>query len=891
MADLVSEVPHDSALSLAAPPTRLAESPAPGGDACVHELVLANARLRPDAVALASGDSVLTYAALARRACRLAARLRALGVGPDVPVGLCMDRSPELAVGALAILSAGGAYVAMDVSYPEERLAFMVADSAAPVVLTRRPLVPRLRGCAAALVALDDPDAASEEGGDLKRDDPPRVSPGSLAYVIYTSGSTGTPKGVMIEHGSLANLVRWYIKAFGVTAADRASQMASPGFDATVLELWPYLVAGASVRFPADAIRTDVPALLDWLCQERITIGFLPTPLAEVALDLPWPETTTLRLLLTGGDMLHKHPRADLPFVLVNNYGPTENTVIATSGIVPAVDADLAAAPAPRPPSIGRPIPGCRAVVVDGELRRVAPGSPGELLLGGPGLARGYLNRPELTASRFVEDPLAGEPGGRLYRTGDLVRELPDGELEFLGRLDDQVKIRGYRIEPAEIAAALDRHPDVAGSAVTAPERPNGERRLVAYVVPGGHRPEPDELRRHLERLLPAYMVPAAFVYLSELPLTPNGKVDRAALPRPPAAERTAAGAPRSELEREIGVVVAELLGLEQVCVDQEFFELGGHSLMAAQLVARIRDRYAVDIALISIFQAGTVAGLAAAVEHLVKTGEDPFAAVGAPLDVLAQRSGTRPVLFFIVSDESGLTALHHFIRALGEDQPVVGLVPPRRNRRFERDVDVTGLAERQVAAIRQRQPHGPYCLCGHSLGGLLAYEAAGQLRDQGEQVAWVGLIDTMVPAASRAVLARQRRLSERLRRLRSRAGTIGLAATLRETGKRRADRLRASLGLPLSPDQFDHPGADMLTVGYRVVGHDAPLDVFGTSAGRQKAGSSAMGWEGLHRGPLQWHPVSGDHHTVLHQPATEAVQLFARRLFEAQGRWAAEGR
>jgi len=842
-------------------------------DACVHDLVRARARSCPAAVALTARGRVVTYGTLEREAVRLAGRLRSLGVGPEVPVGLCVERSPALAVGALGILSAGGAYVALDASYPEDRLEFMLRDSGAPIVVTQAGLAPRLGACAAAKVLLDE-DAGPPADGRGPRG---HVTSDNLAYIIYTSGSTGRPKGVMIEHGSLMNLVRWYLEAFAVTAADRASQVVSPAFDAAVMELWPPLVAGASVHFADESIRADPGALCDWLVDESVTIAVLPAPLAEMALDLPWPSTTRLRTLLTGGDVLHRHPPPGLPFAFVNSYGPTEGTVVATS-IVLAPDGSSI-----RPPSIGRPIRNCRLHVVDGDLRPVEVGSPGELLIGGAGLARGYLHAPELTAERFIEDPFSGEPGARVYRTGDLARQRPGGELEFLGRLDDQVKIRGFRIEPGEIAAALDAHLGVRCSTVR--ERKDGHQRLVAYLVPrGSTRPEPDELRRHLQRLLPPYMVPSDYVYLRELPLTANGKVDRAALPAP---EQTAGGAggraPRNDVERELGEMVATLLGLERVDPDQDFLRLGGYSLMAAQLVAAIHRRFEVAIPLITVFQSGTVAGLAAAVEHLVLAGQDAAGSAGEKLAVVAQRSGSRPALFFVVTDESGLAALHHFIKALGDDQPVIGLVPPRRGRRFDRHLTVTDLAARQVPVIQKQQPHGPYCLCGHSLGGLLAYEVAGQLRGQGEEVAWVGLLDTMVPAASRLALARNRRLGKRLRLLRSRAALVGLPAMLREVGGRRAERLRASLGLPLLPDQFDSPGAYNLTVTYRVVGHDAPLDVFATNAGRLEAGSSALGWEGLHRGPLHWHAVEGDHHTVLHEPDPAAIGLIVRRLQEAQ--------
>jgi thioesterase domain-containing protein/acyl carrier protein len=690
------------------------------------------------------------------------------------------------------------------------------------------------------------------------------------------------PKGVMIEHRSLLNLVRWHVRTFEVVGSDRASQVASPAFDAAVWELWPYLAAGASVHFAAQDTRADVTALRHWLLSERITIGFLPTPLAEAIVELDWPPTAPLRVLLTGGDALHHHPPAGLPFVLVNNYGPTEATVLVTSTTVPPAGSSA------HPPSIGGPITNSRIHIVDSSLHPVPAGSPGELLIGGVGVARGYLKRPALTRERFIPDPFGAEPGARLYRTGDLVLERPDGQLEFLGRIDDQVKIRGFRVEPAEIAVALDGHSGVRSSVVVAREHRPGESRLVAYVVPrDGIPPGVADLRSHLAGLLPDYMLPSDFVFLTELPLTSNGKVDRGALPSPEEVADRGSDVmrePATELERDLATMVGELLGLDRVGPDENFFMLGGHSLLAAQLVARIRDRFGVDLPLISVFEAGSAAGLAAEVEQLRLGGPRAPANDTGTLVLAAQTSGSRPVLFFLVTDETGLFPIRQFIQALGLDQPVVGLLPPRRRRRFERNKDVVQLAQEMLPTIRAHQPRGPYYLCGHSLGGLLAYEVAGQLRRKGEEVAWLGMMDTMTPAASRRVLARSRRPQAYVHRLTARTHEVGLRTALREIRVRQVQHLRAYLELPLAPDEYDVEGATILTTTYRALAHDVPLDVFSTRTGTHEAGSQELGWENVHRGAVRCHPVPGDHHTHLRQPHIDRVlEILAGRLQEIQ--------
>jgi amino acid adenylation domain-containing protein len=583
-------------------------------DLTVPELVAARAAKAPEATAVVAGNHRITYGELDTRANRLANHLRAQGVGPDVLVGLCLDRSLTLVVGALGILKAGGAYLPLDPSYPRERLAFMLNDAQVPILVTGPLLEASPPSGAWAVVSLD---ADGTSPGATEPEAPSsQARAHNLAYVIYTSGSTGLPKGVEILHSGLTNLVAWHQRAFNVTPSDRATQMASPAFDAAVWELWPYLTAGASVYIPDEVTRVDPRMLRDWLVAKEIDICFLATPLAEAAMTLEWPPHTALRVLLTGADTLHRYPPSTLPFELVNNYGPTEATVVATSGVVPR-----ASGPGPLP-SIGRAIDNTQTYVLDGQLQPVPDGSTGELYIGGHGVARGYVNRPELTAERFLADPFTGVPGGRMYRTGDLVRSRADGDLEFVGRIDGQLKIRGFRVETGEVEAVLGEHPEVEQACVVAREDPDGEKILVGYVVPAQAFPPAFEgLRTFLRTRLPDYMVPTAFVSLSELPLTSNGKVDREALPAP-GADRAGRDAPEDSpgtlIEARVSEMVAGLLRLDRVASSDNFFLLGGHSLMGAQLLARVHDAFGVEIQLRTLFDIPTVSGLSGEIERLV---------------------------------------------------------------------------------------------------------------------------------------------------------------------------------------------------------------------------------------------------------------------------------
>jgi amino acid adenylation domain-containing protein len=580
----------------------------------------------PSRIAITDDAGPLTHGELERRSDALAARLRDAGVRQDTCVGVFLDRSAGFIVAALAVMKSGGAYVPLDSASPEDRVAAILADAGAVALVTDACKARRVPAGSWRVLAVDSGDDASAPFTPLDLD------PDSLAYVIYTSGSTGQPKGVEITHANLCNLVDWHRRAFAVTAADHASQVAGLGFDAAVWEIWPYLSAGATLHVVDEITRKSSEALFDWFVAEQITIGFVPTALAEQLIRKAWPETTALRFLLTGGDALHNRPTPELPFAVVNNYGPTECTVVATSGVV------TPEGHASGQPSIGRPIAGATALVLDESLDPVPPGEAGELFLGGALVGRGYRNQPELTSRCFITHRTASGDVLRLYRTGDRVALLENGEIAFLGRLDDMVKIRGYRIEPGEIAASLDRFPGIEASVVSARDVGDGGPALVAYLVTssGSAPPSPTALRSFLAARLPDYMVPAYFVALGELPMTANGKVDRSALPAPradnllpgnPKSNRVASSSGVPSVPNEDGALAARLsemvalmLGQPSIGSDENFFMAGGHSMLGAQLVAQIRDTFGVKLTLRQLFMAPTVDALTAQIAQLSKT-------------------------------------------------------------------------------------------------------------------------------------------------------------------------------------------------------------------------------------------------------------------------------
>ncbi len=570
----------------------------------VQELFEAQVAATPNGQAVVCGENKLSYEQLNRRANRLAHYLRRQGVGKEKLAGVCLERSEHMVVALLAILKAGGAYVPLDPTYPKDRLGFMLSDAAMKVLLTQEAMLDRLPQCDTTVISIDR--IADELDAEDDANPQPVATGENLAYVIYTSGSTGKPKGVEIEHRGLLNLVSWHQRYYEVNAADRATQLASAAFDASVWELWPYLTAGASVYIVDEETRAQPQKLLAWLSEHRITLSFLPTPLAEAVLTEPLPEQLSLRALLTGGDRLHRGDWGKLPFKFVNHYGPTEITVVATCGIVSERER--------RDPLIGRPIDNTEIYILDSQQRAVPIGVIGEIYVGGAGLARGYLNRPELTVEKFVKNPFSD---GRLYRTGDLARYVDNGEIEFVGRIDHQVKVRGFRIELGEIESVISEHPDVRDVAVNVCGGNDIDRRLVAYVVKEEENFDAQRLRDHLKQHLPEYMLPAAFITLDQLPLTPNGKVDYSALPVPDEvrSSETAFVDARTPVEEMLSGIWAEILKVERVGVHDNFFALGGHSLLATQVISRVRRTFELELPLRIVFEKPTVAEMAEEIE------------------------------------------------------------------------------------------------------------------------------------------------------------------------------------------------------------------------------------------------------------------------------------
>jgi len=590
----------------------------------IHELVEQQAARTPEAVAVSAAGNSLTYGELDARANRLGRYLQELGIGRDTPVGLCAERSPELLVGLLGILKAGGACVPLDPAYPEARLEFMLRDSGAHVLLTHERLAGRLSETGAREVVLDADWSVIEEQSAATL--PSGGGPDDLAYVIYTSGSTGEPRGVMLTHRGLVNHALAVAALYGVRPDDRVLQFSSISFDISIEEIFATWLSGATLVLRSELVPMLGPEWLDWLRRERVTILDLPTAYWHAWVNDLWSARANLpecvRVVIVGGEKAHA--QSYITWLgsggdrvrWFNTYGPTEASVVATYYEGPSA---AEAVPADLP--IGRPIANVEVYVLDRERQPVPVGVPGELYIGGVGIARGYLNRPELTVDRFIHDAFAGNPEARLYQTGDLVRYNSDGDLAFVGRSDHQLKIRGYRVEPGEVETVLRQHPSV-GEALVLGDDVGGDARLAAYVVPklGSDAPAADELQRFLGDQLPDFMVPTAFALLETFPLTPNGKVDRDALPVPEfgRAEARELVLPHTATEEALASIWRDVLSVDPIGVHDNFFSLGGHSLLATQVVSRARQAFGLDLTLRSIFDAPTIEELAGAIDASV---------------------------------------------------------------------------------------------------------------------------------------------------------------------------------------------------------------------------------------------------------------------------------
>ncbi len=701
-------------------------------DLCIHQLFEAQVARTPEAIALVFEDQQLSYQALNRKANQLAHYLQTLGIKPDTLVGLCIERSFEMVIGILGILKAGGAYLPLETNYPTARLAFMLQDAQVEILLTQSSIQ---------LPTAQRIDLDTEQFTEWKTDNPiSRVKPNNLAYVIYTSGSTGKPKGVLVQHNNVARLFTATQAWFHFNKKDVWTLFHSYAFDFSVWELWGALLHGGRLIIVPYWLSRSPEAFYELLQAQGVTI-LNQTPSAFRQL-IHKNGDLNLRHIIFGGEALdfqsltpwfQRH--GDQTPQLINMYGITETTVHVTYRPLTLADQN-------NPKSIiGKPIPDLQIYILDKNLQATPIGIPGELYVGGSGVARGYLNRPDLTAEKFI----TFSDNNRLYKTGDLARYLSDGNIEYLGRIDNQVKIRGFRIELGEIEAVLAQHPAVQENIVI------NQKRLIAYIVP---KPEKTintiEIRRFLKDKIPDYMIPNTFVQIEAMPLTPNGKIDNAALPAPDTTVITESHIvpPRTLLEERLACIWVEILGIKktqelgpsQINIHDNFFDLGGHSLAAARLISRVRDIFQVELPIRYLFEYPTIAELAKSIET------EPHQPKRWTYLVPIRASGTKKPFFIVPGGGGGEVELIHLTKLvylLGQEQPVYGL--QARDGKQKPHPDVESMATDYLKEIRSVQPEGPYLLGGECIGGMVAFEMAQQLHTQGEKVAVLILIDTVL--------------------------------------------------------------------------------------------------------------------------------------------------
>jgi amino acid adenylation domain-containing protein len=871
-----------------------------GGDPsepCVDAVVVERARRTPVRTAVVDEHGALTYGQLDDRSETVRAHLATAGVGRGDVVAVRAERGAALVVAMLGVLRSGAAFAIADAAHPAERTLRQL-EVAAPAAWIDAAAAPPARALADGLDALP-----SRLGLKLGRDGSVlEVSPGAagaplrtldrspddLAYVAFTSGSTGRPRGVAGTHRPLAHFLRWHAETFGLDARDRFSMLSGPAHDPLLRDVFMPLWLGATLLIPPAGAFGSPDRLLEWMRERRISVAHLTPSHGRVLAEAtrpPEPATALpeLRWAFFGGEPLRWADVAALRrlarhVVAVNFYGATETPQAMAHHVCDG------------PPGAGHERVPVGTGIADVQiLLRGRGGQPAgigqlaEIHVRTPHLTRGYLGDGAETARRFLPDP----HGARLYATGDLGRYRPDGLVEFAGRADGQVKIRGYRVELGDVEAVLARHPGVAAAVATTGERPDGETAIAAYATARTEpAPEPAELRAFLRDHLPEHMVPAAMAILPSLPLTPNGKVDRRALPPPRWDGGGPLGAspvaPRTPAEATMARIWASALGLPEVGVRDDFFALGGHSLLAVRVMAEVERTFGRGLPLAAFFHGeATVESLC---QRLGPDGDSD----SSPLLARAHPTGTRPPLFFVFSDESALLTLRHFLPALGPDQPVYGLLPERASRRFDRNRGVEELAGGLLARLRGVQPAGPYHLCGHSLGGVLAYEMACRLEAEGEQVAFLGALDALTPDATRRWIDGWMSPAARLRRQRRRSPRAAIAKAWEVANRESRAVLRRALGgrEAMEPDQFDHDGSVAVRMRYRPGRFSGELTVFSTEVSRSAGRSDTLGWDEVLPDPgrLRCHEVPGDHLSMLLEPHVEEVAaLLADRLAAAQ--------
>jgi amino acid adenylation domain-containing protein len=700
---------------------------------CFHHLLEAQMEETPDAIAVVFDKQQLTYRELNIRANQLAHHLQKLGVVPDVLVGICVQRSLEMIIALLGIFKAGGAYLPLDPSLPQERLNFMLKDAQVSVLLTQEKLLKHFEDFSNPIICIDEDWATITQHS---QENPTScVTFDNLAYVIYTSGSTGKPKGVLLQHRGVSNLAKAQIEIFNTQPSNRILQFASLSFDASIFEIVMALQTGATLYLANKESLLPGQPLLKLLREKAITHVTLPPAVLAV---LPTESLPALQTIICAGesctdDIVKRWCNSEHRFF--NAYGPTEATVWSTLAEISTIS---------EKPPIGRPIANTQIYILDKHLQPLPIGIPGELCIGGEGLAQGYLNRPELTTEKFILNPFNDKKGARLYKTGDLARYRPDGNIEFLGRIDNQVKIRGFRIELSEIETVLTQHQSVQKALVIAKENVSGDKYLVAYIVPNVETGNlASLLRQLLKEKLPEYMMPKAFVLLDFLPLTASGKVDRWALTELDSPTSRLIDkefiAPRTPTESTLAKIWAEVLNVERVGIHDNFFDLGGDSLLTVHLLKQIHKQFEGELPLSTLFLNPTIESLAI----YLSSKEDSLP--WSPL-VPIQPAGSSPAFFCVHPIFGVVFPYYELAHHLGKNQPFYGLQPIGLDGKSSPLTRIEDMASHYIEALRRVQPKGPYFLGGWSFGGWVAFEMAQQLQKSGEEVALLAVLDTLAP-------------------------------------------------------------------------------------------------------------------------------------------------
>ena len=865
------------------------ETPFPR-DRSVVDFFREQVRARPESEAIQDGPRRMTYRELDLRSNRVANQLLANGLKLEEAVVVFLPASCEFIAVILGVLKAGGTYFPMATDTPAKRLEYLLLNSGSRLVLTDAPGREHFKDWPGAVMEVAQLVAAA--GVEADRDPDIPFDPSRRAYVTYTSGSTGQPKGVEIEHHALTNFVCCCRQRFAITAQDRAAMLAYVSFDASVGDVWPTLCAGGVLVIPPAGILFKPGGLIEWLTVEKITLTFVSTGLLEIILHRTWPEGITLRFLITGGDRLRVRPPSNLPFSVINGYGPTENTVFSTWSVVLPEDGNNQA------PPIGGPLANTTVYVLDEELQPVPAGEVGELYVGGEQVARGYLGRPELTAERFLPDRFSGRSGARMYRTGDWARWLPDGQLDFIGRKDGQIKIRGWRVELGEIEAALFAHGGLR-QVCCVPWLDDGmPAAVIAHFIPQDRAGDlSGELRSHLEQRLPEHMVPAKFVMHESLPVTPQGKLDRAALialqsAKPSTPPQIAASG--NELENKLARAWHALLPAAATSPpDATFRVLGGDSLLAIKLMLEVENITGIQFDVSSFLLQPTLAGLTRLVQDRL--------AGDVPRYVALRRTGARPPLFFIYGVGGDVNELFPLAEVLGGDQPVYGLVSPALFDARATPKSMEAAAAAILPYLRKLQPQGPLCLVGHSWGGLLAFEMARQIMSAEGTPPFVALLDSVpprrsvgfagrishclrwLPVATWHALKEKGRRRERLRRLAT------VVRHLAQPGRDNADDaapLPVWLNTPLAREHFHlmHRYQPATMTGMEVdlflsqSAHPPCANPFDPGDTRYE---EDVGWQDLTGQKPRLYLAAGDHTQMLKPPEVSALALLLRNAMD----------